>query len=338
MWSDTMKSLLAVALLGSLSLAACVAPVEGGGGTQPGAQDPDDPSGGSNGAVPHGGFGTGNVGFVLAHGLAGDRNSFDPKIIEALKAAGYSVVATEVPGVDSVANRAAALGPQIDAFVTTNQIDHLHVIAHSMGGLDARYLISTLGYASKVKSLTTLSTPHRGSPIADAALGLTDALPEKAVEALADALGFDATDDQLQAALTDLSEAQSTAFNTANPDSPNVKYFSYAGYSTILGATNPNASSAELCGAAGPDPGSLPADLTVTGGFIASGQGAAQDDEALRPHDGVVPIESSKWTGFQGCIPTDHLDMTRAGDKDEADLDLDLVKLYTDIATLVTTP
>lgn len=331
-----MKSLLAALLLGSLSLAACVAPIDSGpGGTQPGAQDPDDPNGGGD-PVPHGGFGTGNVGFVLAHGLAGDKNSFDPKIIDALKAAGYSVVATEVPGVDSVANRAAALKPQVDAFVTTNQIDHLHLIAHSMGGLDSRYLISTLQYPG-VESLTTLSTPHRGSPIADAALGLTDALPDKAVEALAGALGFDSTDAQLEAALTDLSEANADAFNTANPDSPNVKYFSYAGYSTILGASNPNATDAALCGAAAPDPGSLPFDLTVTGGFIASGAGPA-NDEALRPHDGVVPVESSIWGAFQGCIPTDHLDMTRAGDKDPDDLDLDLVKLYTDIAALVTKP
>ena len=43
----------------------------------------------------------------------------------------------------------------------------VNLIAHSMGGLDARYLISRLGMADQVRSLTTISTPHRGSFMAD---------------------------------------------------------------------------------------------------------------------------------------------------------------------------
>jgi triacylglycerol lipase len=35
-----------------------------------------------------------------------------------------------------------------------------------MGGLDARYMISRLGMASRVLSLTTIGTPHRGSSFA----------------------------------------------------------------------------------------------------------------------------------------------------------------------------
>src|SRR5262249_5187529 len=38
----------------------------------------------------------------------------------------------------------------------------VHVFAHSMGGLDARYMISRLGMAKRVLSLTTIATPHRG--------------------------------------------------------------------------------------------------------------------------------------------------------------------------------
>jgi triacylglycerol lipase len=43
----------------------------------------------------------------------------------------------------------------------------LHLIAHSMGGIDARRYIALLGGYSRVASLTTLSTPHRGSMLAD---------------------------------------------------------------------------------------------------------------------------------------------------------------------------
>jgi hypothetical protein len=61
-----------------------------------------------------------------------------------------------------------------------------------MGGLDARYLISKLGYGTKVASLTTISTPHRGSPLADVALGLTESsiLSEsEAFEAIVEIVG-----------------------------------------------------------------------------------------------------------------------------------------------------
>ena len=263
-----------------------------------------------------------HIGFVLAHGLGGDVNSFDPAIVAALQADGYYVLRTQVPGVESVAVRAAALGPQIDKFIADNQLTHVHIIAHSMGGLDARYLISTMGYASKIESLTTMSTPHRGSPLADAALGLTNELPSKSTSAIANAFGFTADPAALQRALVDLSEAQAPAFNAANPDAPNVHYYSYAGYSTEDGITNPNA--AALCGA-DTSPSALPnAELEATGAIIATND--------VEPHDGVVPIESSKWTGFQGCIPTDHLDMTRAGEEPSSNMKLDLVALYTKIA------
>ncbi|MDH6379017.1 triacylglycerol lipase [Dysgonomonas sp. PFB1-18] len=43
----------------------------------------------------------------------------------------------------------------------------VNIIAHSKGGLDARYAISTLGMGDYVASLTTISTPHRGSALAD---------------------------------------------------------------------------------------------------------------------------------------------------------------------------
>ena len=105
-----------------------------------------------------------------------------------------------------------------------------------------------------------------------------------------------------------------------------MTYYSYAGYSSVAGLDNPNADA--LCAAAGattPDPSSLPRALDLVGPIVAGGID-------LRAHDGVVPIDSSIWTGFQGCIPTDHLDITRAGEKDPADLDLPLVPFFLKIA------
>lgn len=42
----------------------------------------------------------------------------------------------------------------------------VHIIAHSLGGLDARFLVSVLR-SQQVLSITTIATPHRGTPLAD---------------------------------------------------------------------------------------------------------------------------------------------------------------------------
>ena len=62
----------------------------------------------------------------------------------------------------------------------------IHIIAHSMGGLDSRYMISKLGMADRVLSLTTISTPHHGSPIAD----ITVARASPALNVFMDHLGI----------------------------------------------------------------------------------------------------------------------------------------------------
>lgn len=285
-----------------------------------------------NGVAPTAALPSGQrVGFVLAHGLAGSVDSYDPAIVSALQADGYYVLRDAVPPVDSVAVRAAALATQVDTFIAANKLDRVHLIGHSMGGLDGRYLISSLHYASKITSLTTLETPHRGSPLADIALGITRSITASqadALLALTDVLGSDVDSAQVRRALSDLAEAHAPAFNAANPDAPGVTYYSYAGYSTLFGVTNWNADG--LCattGVATPRPSSLPGELQLTGPIVGGFW--------LRPHDGVVPVESAMWTGFQGCLPTDHLDMTRAGAKDAAELDFALVPFYRQIAARV---
>src|SRR5215467_12843810 len=72
----------------------------------------------------------------------------------------------EVPVDARVRERAPILAEKIAARFPTGDI---HIIAHSMGGLDSRFILSNNlnALASRIKSLSTLSTPHRGSPVAD---------------------------------------------------------------------------------------------------------------------------------------------------------------------------
>ena len=96
----------------------------------------------------------------------------------------------------------------------------------------------------KIASLTfTLQTPHRGSPLADIALGLTESLTasqQDAILAITELLGPDVSAEQLQRALVDLAEANAPAFsNAANPDAAGVAYHSYAGFQQLVRIEQP---------------------------------------------------------------------------------------------------
>lgn len=293
-------------------------PVEtdNGGGQTP--SEPGTPIETNPGPLP-----AGKHAFVLAHGLGGSAQSFDDAIAAAIGADGHAVLRTSVPGVESVQVRATALGPQIDKFMTDTGATKIHIIAHSMGGLDARYLASKLGYAAKVASITTISSPHRGSPLADLALGITQSDDTSQDDALDAIIRFVGQVDPaaLDRALIDLSVANAPAFNAAVPDVAGVVYESYAGLSTPGGIDNPNAAGACAAGAAAvPEPDTTRIALVLAQPIVANG------GDRL-PNDGVVGVASSKWGTFRGCIAADHLDETGV-----AGGDLDKVAFYKAIA------
>ncbi len=89
------------------------------------------------------------------------------KIRSTLLRAGFSAFHTHVSWGAPLQKRAHDLAHEIDSVLALSGAPKVHVVAHSMGGLDTRYLICVLGYASKICSLTTIGTPHHGSPLAD---------------------------------------------------------------------------------------------------------------------------------------------------------------------------
>ena len=78
-----------------------------------------------------------------------------------------SVFATNVDFAGSVNLRAAQLKQKTDEVLASTGAEKVHIIAHSMGGLDARRMIVDLGMADRVASLTTIGTPHLGTILAD---------------------------------------------------------------------------------------------------------------------------------------------------------------------------
>lgn len=94
----------------------------------------------------------------------------------------------------------------------------LILIAHSLGGLDARYMLSHLGMADHIAALLTITTPHRGASLADLCLKhLNRRFP---LYAALRATGLDI------GAATDVTRPAMAAFNAATPDHPAVRYFS----------------------------------------------------------------------------------------------------------------
>jgi triacylglycerol lipase len=198
---------------------------------------------------------------ILVHGLLGFTRlralgwpiaTYFNGIGEALTAAGNQVFTPSTSPTASVAERAGELKEFLDANLPNGP---LHLIAHSMGGLDARYLISRLGMAGRVLTLTTLGTPHRGSAFADWG---TDHLGP-AVQPFLDL--FDIPADGFY----DLRRDRCAEFNAQTPDADGVRYFSIAG-------------------AFVPDGLSAPRFLPF--GIIAVEEG---------PNDGLVSVDSARY-------------------------------------------
>ena len=160
---------------------------------------------------------------VLVHGLLGFSKigvegfgalTYFHGIPRHLGKHGYRVWVTEVGKTDGVEARARQLKTSIDQ-LTAGKVN---IVAHSMGGLDARHMITHLGMADRVASLVTIGTPHRGTSFADwGTTHLGGTVP------LLDALGVHT------AAFFDLTSQACEAFNRKTPDAPGVRYFSYSG-------------------------------------------------------------------------------------------------------------
>lgn len=129
----------------------------------------------------------------------------------------------------TVESNAEIIREKTEEILKENHCEKVNIIAHSKGGLDARYLISGLHMEDKVASLTTISTPHHGSEL----LNLLNRLPDglyRFVASLFDktyALFGDKNPDCYHAS-KQLSAEFCRDFNRKYPDSPGVFYQSYA--------------------------------------------------------------------------------------------------------------
>jgi len=163
---------------------------------------------------------------VLAHGILGfdhlsvlgTQQHYFRGIGKHLQEHGAVVRALHVSPLGSVPERAEALA----SFVKDIDERRVVIVAHSMGGLDARYALSKLGLHHRVRAMVSIGTPHRGTVLAEAA----KFLPARALRNLLGQVGVQTE------ALDWLGEESAKAFAR---DVPNVSSVFYA---SVIGETS----------------------------------------------------------------------------------------------------
>lgn len=213
------------------------------------------------------------------------------RIPQALKSNGANVYYGKQQSSLPVAESAKELEAEIRRILQETGAEKVNIVAHSKGGLDARYAITHLGLADCVASLTTINTPHRGCQFADVLLktmpkGLLHFI-EKRYNALYHRLG-DPTPDFL-GGVSNLTASACAEFNESTPDSPSVYYQSVM-------------SRMRSCASAG-----FPLNLSYL--YVKKYDGA---------NDGLVGVDSARWghylglltAGRQGISHGDMIDLT----------------------------
>lgn len=232
---------------------------------------------------------------VFLHGLAGRIHyspwaswlpywkGIDPEL--GLSGEGFQIFFTEADYLGDSFRRGPALYRHIQEILQKTGAKRVHLIGHSQGGLDARVLQGGLGLADQIASITTIGTPHLGLKI--------DKIPLRYRGMLQFSnLLFG---QHLFPSLMDFrSDYIMGTFNVAFPFLEGVPFFSYGGRAFDVS-----------------DP-----DYTFLKRYrrfllrklSQQLEVAYATKEELGIHDGIVPLDSTRWGQFMGIIEADHFE------------------------------
>lgn len=112
---------------------------------------------------------------LLVHGLGADKSCFTT-MADRLHHAGYTVSSASYSCLDTDIHACArALERQAAWLLAETGSEHVHVIAHSLGGVVLRWAWSHTAMRDQVSVAVTLGSPHRGTPTARLAPSLLPA-------------------------------------------------------------------------------------------------------------------------------------------------------------------
>jgi triacylglycerol lipase len=216
---------------------------------------------------------------VLVHGVAFRDTTILLKywgdIPDILKRNGAFVRTSGQSAYGSIVDNAAELKLQIMAVINATGAEKVNIIAHSRGGIESRYMITKLDMGSRVASLTTISTPHRGSSMADIIMKHVkdDNVLTTAIDFYAKIIG-DGSPESYNAG-KELTRDYMKTFNEQTPDVAGVYYQSYAGA----------------------------IDDTILHPVWRAMYKSVKKREG--ENDGLVSIDSAKWGVFKGVMTSD---------------------------------
>ena len=213
---------------------------------------------------------------VFAHGIFmnGDTIEKWKELKDYFARRGYKLMGATTYLSGTYENRAAKLNAEIERLVPEGPF---HIIGHSGGGLDARLGIQRYGWGDRLLSLTTISSPHRGSAVADYAVYLVDKYTHD--NPVTDFF-FWVFRREIEIVRV-MNTKNMVEFNATVTDDPRVKYFSLGGY------------------AKPPLPTNVLIPLLWWGHKINT-------DHGFPENDGLVAPSSARWGTYLGTFESDH--------------------------------
>ena len=208
---------------------------------------------------------------LLIHGTGFRDRGYWGRIPKALREQGAQVFFGGQDGWATVEENGKTLKRRVEEILRETHSEKVHLIAHSKGGLDARYLVSSLGMAPHVASLALVSVPNHGSRTMDRlsrmpgwVMGLAGFFVNLWFRLLV------VKHPDFQATCFQFTTAWAENFNRQNPDAQGVLYRSYAGCMR-----------------------SFRSDICMWWQNLIIGWVEGEND-------GLVTVESATWSGFRG--------------------------------------
>jgi triacylglycerol lipase len=93
--------------------------------------------------------------------------SYWGRIPKALEKHGATLFYGHQDSWGSIEHNAGVIKESLETILRQANCEKVNIIAHSKGGVEARYMITSLGMADKIASLTTVAAPHHGSKTID---------------------------------------------------------------------------------------------------------------------------------------------------------------------------
>jgi len=224
----------------------------------------------------------GILGFDDTNGLANGLVKYWGGVDQYLRSQGALVATPGSSAANSLETRSSQTRDYLNTWMAQNKCTKVHLVGHSQGGLVSRYLTKNLGFSSKVASVSTVNSLHKGAPMSDIVLGVIPSwlkpFANSALSLLAKLVYRDGRPQDVIAMGQSLTVGYSASFNKNTQDVAGIKYYSYASKMAfadpiqhpIMALTHP---------------------ITWAGGLF---YGLGGDN------DGVVPVESQKYGIYKG--------------------------------------